>query len=96
MCVIAEPINGGSRGGGAPYNSALLWSLVSPRDLTKSPYRFATRSTGASGEHWGERDRTPQCSLTVYGASLQSREEVADRHMIMVISIVLSTCENEE
>lgn len=38
--------------------SALLGFLLSPRNPTKSPYRFATRSTRASGEHWGGRGNT--------------------------------------
>lgn len=36
-----------------PDSSALLWSLVSPRDQPKSPCRFAARSQRMHEEHWG-------------------------------------------
>jgi hypothetical protein len=37
---IELPIHGSWLRGGALDSRALLWSLVSPRDLTKSPDRF--------------------------------------------------------
>ena len=37
----------------SPGFSALLWSLVSPRDRPKSPCRFAGKALGAHEEHWG-------------------------------------------
>ncbi len=43
VITFAEPRSGGFTWERNPGLSALLRSLVSPRDLTKSPYRFVAR-----------------------------------------------------
>ena len=59
--------------GEEPRLSALLWSLVSPRDQAKSPYRSAARCREASGEHWGVWMHHVELAH-FHTATLQSRE----------------------
>ena len=53
--------------------SALLWFLVSPRNLPKSPDRSAVR-TYVQGEHWGEEGCAASVIPLTGVRSLQSRE----------------------
>jgi hypothetical protein len=54
--------------------SALLWSLVSPRDLTKSPDRFTDKGQSRMG-NTGEQGVAHGVSFSSPYESLQSREE---------------------
>lgn len=52
--VIAGPTSGGCTVGEKAPIPCLALVLISPRDLTKSPYRSITRCQKAPGEHWEE------------------------------------------
>ncbi len=65
----------GEREGRCPRISALLRSLVSPRDLTRSPDRLTEHGTRAHGKHWGEGGCVPGSDLSSLARTLQSREE---------------------
>jgi len=55
-----------------PDLSALLWSLVSPRDRTKSPYRFLARCRWGFGGTLGRREASR-------GALSHSRDDITEQ-----------------
>lgn len=71
---VAGPVNGKGRRRGGLRFSAALWSLVSPRDPTKSPDRLAARSLGPREKHWGGREFAGK-ETSVFPTVLRSRED---------------------
>ena len=88
--MLSRLLDEGGREGRCPRFSALLRSLVSPRDRARSPDRLTEHGTKAHGEHWGGGVCVPGSDLSSLVRTLQSRENDSHVTMSIILSVVLN------